>query len=347
MDEIAGNEQHSLGTVSILMTSYNKAPYIEQVFNLVRGFMAHGAEVVIVDDGSTDGSLEALREFSQIHQEIVFLSQKNQGSAASRNQALALASREFIVFLDFDDKIDFEVLQSALILMSTYKPDMGVLNYEILPNGGRCEMPYEVSTPTVIRASAFRDSLFKSLGYWRYIYSRSYALQNGLQFTPKFSEVGGFFILDDLFWVLHNCSLDSKILCFPSSEVLYSYDQGINRPTDWLRYQNQIKLFPKAALIFLDYIDSCTHFHDDRWLITNINRTVRAHLKYLTFLQLLQTSRQYLQFSKEIRARLEFSSTREEVGAYYSIFVRSVKNSLLKVDALRRVANIRTKRFAS
>jgi glycosyltransferase involved in cell wall biosynthesis len=335
----------SLDSVSILMTNYNKVQFLGQVFTLVKELLTDGAEVVIVDDGSTDGSFEALSEFSKLHPEIIFVSQKNKGSAAARNRAIDLSGRDFIVFLDFDDKIDINVLIGALRVMLIHQPDMGILNYEILPYGGICEMPFLVEEPSIVKSGIVRDSLFKSMGYWRYIYSRTFVLQNHLQFKPRFSEVGGLFILDDLFWLLHNCSLETKILFFPSTEILYTYNQGINDTTDWLRYQNQVKLFPKAALIFLEYTKTCNHFHDSFWLYTTLKTTVQDHLRVLTLSQLLKSISSYREFNNVVKMNLESQPMGKDFTFYIAIFSRSTKNSLLKFQSIKFIADWRAKRF--
>ena len=87
-------------TVSIIIPAYNAEPFIEQAVRSAL-FQSHeDHEVIVVDDGSTDGTAICLRQFGdriRVHQQV------NSGVARARNAGVALASGEWIAFLDADD----------------------------------------------------------------------------------------------------------------------------------------------------------------------------------------------------------------------------------------------------
>lgn len=86
--------------VSVIMPAYNTSRYIREAIDSVLDQDYPSKELIVIDDGSTDGTLEVLRSYGD---RITLIEQRNQGSAVARNAGLAAARGEFIAFLDSDD----------------------------------------------------------------------------------------------------------------------------------------------------------------------------------------------------------------------------------------------------
>ena len=86
--------------VSVVITTYNQAPYIGPALESVFAQTLQPDEVVVVDDGSTDETAERIAPFRD---RIVYLRQSNQGVAEARNSGIRRARGEFLAFLDGDD----------------------------------------------------------------------------------------------------------------------------------------------------------------------------------------------------------------------------------------------------
>lgn len=97
--------------VSIIIPCFNGAQYIPRLVSSLRATLDSSIEVIFVDDGSTDGSLE---KFQRGIPEAVLLKQQNAGLGATRNRAVAVAHGEFLQLLDVDDTIEFGKLPSQL-----------------------------------------------------------------------------------------------------------------------------------------------------------------------------------------------------------------------------------------
>ncbi len=87
--------------VSILIPCYNAAPWLAATLDSALAQTWTNKEIILVDDGSTDGSLEFARTYER--QGVRVVTQANAGASAARNHALRLARGEFIQFLDADD----------------------------------------------------------------------------------------------------------------------------------------------------------------------------------------------------------------------------------------------------
>ena len=86
--------------VSVIIPAYNCAAYIRDALESVLAQDYRNLEVIVVDDGSTDGTADAI---APLQQRIRLVRQPNSGPAAARNHALAIAQGEYIAFLDADD----------------------------------------------------------------------------------------------------------------------------------------------------------------------------------------------------------------------------------------------------
>ena len=89
--------------VSIIMPVFNDADRLDKSINTVINQTLKDIELICVNDGSTDDSLEILNEFAKEHEFIKVLSQENQGSGKARNYGMSEATGDYIGFLDADD----------------------------------------------------------------------------------------------------------------------------------------------------------------------------------------------------------------------------------------------------
>jgi glycosyltransferase involved in cell wall biosynthesis len=113
----------SVPLVSVVVPLYNKAPYIERCARSVLVQTAGDFELVVVDDGSTDGGgaiVEALAD-----SRIVLLRQENRGRSAARNRGIAAARAALIAFLDADDEMGPAYLEAMLGLRRRF-PQAGL-----------------------------------------------------------------------------------------------------------------------------------------------------------------------------------------------------------------------------
>lgn len=133
--------------ISVVIPLYNKAGQVAQTLRSVLGQTFGRFEVVIVDDGSTDGSADEARS---VHDErIRLVSQQNAGVSAARNRGVAEARYDLIAFLDADDEWKPDYLETQYNLYCKY-PECSIFacNYEFRNADGRV-------TPTILRKLPF------------------------------------------------------------------------------------------------------------------------------------------------------------------------------------------------
>lgn len=116
--------------VSVVIPTYNRAQETIAAIESVLAQTYPNFEIIVVDDGSTDGSIEAIQRFigqrtNNCHQ-IFFFSQPNQGASAARNTGISKARGEYIAFLDSDDSWEDEKLECQMQALEQFKNECGV-----------------------------------------------------------------------------------------------------------------------------------------------------------------------------------------------------------------------------
>ena len=119
---------------SVIIPLYNKAPYIAKAIESVLGQTYRDFEVIVIDDGSTDQSLEVAKTFE--NKSITIISQPNSGVSTARNNGVKIAKHPYICFLDADDWWHPTFLEEMKRLITDF-PDAGIYGsgYYIVKNG--------------------------------------------------------------------------------------------------------------------------------------------------------------------------------------------------------------------
>ena len=100
--------------VSVIIPVYNASDYLHECLDSLINQTLKNIEIICVDDGSTDNSLEILKKYADKDGRITVISQKNLHAGVARNAGLAVAKGEYIHFVDSDDWIDLDTYEEVL-----------------------------------------------------------------------------------------------------------------------------------------------------------------------------------------------------------------------------------------
>lgn len=270
---------------SLLVTCFNKQEYVLHFNNQVETFLKNQAQVVIVDDGSTDQSIELLSPILEKYQNCRVIRTENRGSAAARNLTLSNLNTEYFMFWDIDDDIDAERVSEALNIFMHTEADYAVTNFVSIPEDIPGAMPKNVSKPEIVETSSIAPQILDAVGYWRYLYKKSFTLDKMcMRFVPTRNEINNSgFILDDLFWVLEISHQTARLLVFPAEFVTYKYRTNFIQSEDsWKKYQNQVVDLPDALQAFENYLN-LKKFSKSSGRYRLYSLTLLQHFSYLNF----------------------------------------------------------------
>lgn len=91
--------------ISIIIPAYNAESYLSRCLESIFLQEFENYEVIVINDGSIDGTAAILKEYSAKHPNLQVFTQENQGMATARNRGLAVAQGEYVLFIDSDDRL--------------------------------------------------------------------------------------------------------------------------------------------------------------------------------------------------------------------------------------------------
>lgn len=109
---------------SVILPVYNAAEVLERSINSVLKQTISDFEVIAVDDGSKDNSLQVLKKYAELDARIKVFHQSNKGPGATRNRAISLSQGEYIAFLDADDYWEIDFLEAVLDASNNNQNDL-------------------------------------------------------------------------------------------------------------------------------------------------------------------------------------------------------------------------------
>ena len=100
--------------ISVIVPVYNTVNYVRYCVESILSQTMKDFELILVDDGSSDGSEKICDEYSKNNLNVISLHQKNKGVSAARNLGIEMASGDYIVFVDSDDWVESDYLEILL-----------------------------------------------------------------------------------------------------------------------------------------------------------------------------------------------------------------------------------------
>lgn len=113
--------------VSVVMPVYNVSLFVREAIQSVLDQSLQEIELILVNDGSTDGSATICEDFCSKDNRIVYLSKQNEGVSIARNLGLAHVRGEYVFFMDADDTIDKDFLKTTYAIGEKEKSDIVVI----------------------------------------------------------------------------------------------------------------------------------------------------------------------------------------------------------------------------
>lgn len=122
--------------LSVVMTAYNIEAYIERGVRSVCEQTYHNLEIIVVDDGSTDGTGTILDKLAASDARIRVIHQENGGHGRARNAGIARAHGDYIGFVDGDDWIDPDMYEKLFSALKDQEADLAVCRYRQVSKTG-------------------------------------------------------------------------------------------------------------------------------------------------------------------------------------------------------------------
>lgn len=117
-------------TVSIIVPVYQVKEYLDMCVQSLRAQTYRNLEIILIDDGSTDGSGQLCDRYAREDVRVKVLHQKNKGLSDARNEGLKLATGDYIAFVDSDDLVSPDFIEILYTIIKEYHAQIAVCSYE-------------------------------------------------------------------------------------------------------------------------------------------------------------------------------------------------------------------------
>ena len=176
--------------LSIIISAFNVDKYIEKCINscFQQSLDTHSFEVLVIDEGSTDKTVELSNQFNNSHNNFRIIIQLNSGLGSTRNSGIENAKGTYLWFLDGDDYLEKEILNEILLKIEKNDLDVLALNYKIVDNNYKIldekTSIFKIDREYVSGPEFYRDNY--ELNYtWLFIFKKDIFIKNSLKFEEK------------------------------------------------------------------------------------------------------------------------------------------------------------------
>lgn len=157
--------------ISVIVPVYNVEKYIDRCICSILNQSYQEIEVLLIDDGSTDHSGEICEMYAKRDCRIIVHHKENEGLSEARNVGMRLASGMYIVFIDSDDYIEQDMLETLYYRMQKDKSDLAICNFSYVNEEGHPEIELNKDMPikdeVISGAEAFERLADEK--YWYYV----------------------------------------------------------------------------------------------------------------------------------------------------------------------------------
>lgn len=206
--------------LSVIIPMYNAEQYIERCLESIykQGLSEQDFEVIIINDGSLDNSLEIARRIAKKYSNIVIKSKVNEGQGVARNLGMEMARGEYIYFLDSDDQLVSYTLDKLLDAASSMKADITLSTMKVFNHAGI-------------------GIIYSDFAYYGEVVNGEYAILHGLGFSTACARLFSNAFLkkcklqfrahiqhEDVLFSMHAAISASKIYSTDICSYLYSWN---------------------------------------------------------------------------------------------------------------------------
>lgn len=199
--------------LSVVIPVYNASKYLQKCLDSLINQTYPNIEIICVNDGSKDNSLEILDNYKQKDNRIIVIDKQNGGVSSARNEGIRASHGKYITFVDPDDYIDTNAYEKCLNSMNKNNADMLVFEAIIEPS----HSPFvKLSEKKYTDSFEAIDELYENIGVvWNKIFKKSLIVDNNILFDENivYSE-------DNLFV---NMAMPKAKTIATSSGVSYHY----------------------------------------------------------------------------------------------------------------------------
>ncbi len=209
--------------VSVIIPVYNAEKYLRDTLNDAVGQTLREIEIICVDDGSTDGSAGIVEEYAAKDERVHLIRQKNQYAGMARNNGIAHAGGEYLMFWDADDRFDPALLEKMYTRVKQVQADICVCNANVLDEATGDLIRAESYLVPAYLQGAQEYSRETHPGYlfniatnvpWNKLFRAKFVREHGLQFESRSRANDVYFVMMAFYLAKKIAVLDERLVTY-------------------------------------------------------------------------------------------------------------------------------------
>lgn len=201
--------------VSVIVPVYNTEQYLRRCLDALVNQTLEDIEIIVVNDGSTDYSIDILREYEESNpSKIKVLTKENGGQASARNMGICCCTGEYIGFADSDDYVDTSMYEKMYFLAKQKDADLVECHYHYLQeNEGKL---IELKTRGNIREYKNQKDMFidPQVSPWNKLYRREVLVESGITFPEGLIYEDTSFYIKTISMIKKTAYLDEHLVYY-------------------------------------------------------------------------------------------------------------------------------------
>ncbi|MBU5314786.1 glycosyltransferase [Clostridium bornimense] len=254
--------------ISLIVPVYNCEKYLEKCLESVMKQDLAGIEVIIINDGSEDNSLEIVEGYKSRFENIYIINQENKGQGAARNLGIKIAKGEYIGFIDADDYIDYNMMSSMYYKAISNDYDIVTCGTKIVNEDGNIIKEISIVDSGQLNSEEAILSIIKgknTFAVWNKIFKRKLFIENNI-----FFKEGCYY--EDIYVIIKAFSCAKSIYNFKESFYYYVQHDKSTTKQKKVKYYNDLLMevartkeyindkYPKNKLINISFENIQTLF---------------------------------------------------------------------------------------
>lgn len=260
--------------VSIIVPVYNASDYLSRCINSLMKQTYNKIEIIIIDDGSSDSSLNECRSFKRMDDRIMIIHKENGGVSSARNIGLDRASGEYILFVDADDYLEPNCVEKCVQVAINQKVDIVKFSYCKMIGKIRKEYSYHCITNSVIDHKDYKKLVFPFV-LSTYDFSNIWTMfiRKKLAKSIKFED---YCVGEDFLYSTY-CIMSSANM-FLINKPLYCYVINNNSKTQFFSVDNVIIKLNDELCCIEKVFDSMSNDVSRKSFVERVNMSLSSNL---------------------------------------------------------------------
>lgn len=279
--------------VSAIVSIYNTEKFLEKCIRSIMNQTLKEIEIICINDGSTDNSLEILKKLQKEDNRIIIIDKKNEGLTKARNIGIEKARGEYVSFIDSDDWIEKNMLEKMYFEAQKKELDLVIVGVKIIQNNQlvKIDRNDELLINRIYNGNEYIKLVMNgsSCVVWNKLIKKEVITENNIKFNEKI------FFNEDYNFI---CKLSEKIKKIKKIEgIYYCYRSGENNGSSKVKEKHLsdiIECYKELKIILKD--NDKNYLLDRRFIIELGNKLINLNYmkldnyevyleKYLNFLK--------------------------------------------------------------